>query len=434
MDVRLASLRLIAQVLNQEGSLMTGLPKAKIQVGESNAALLQALTFGALRHYGGLRDLFTPLLQQPFKRKDQVLEILLVIALYQLIYLRTPDHAVLHESVKLLDGLKRSWAKGLVNALLRQIQRQRDENPAALLERIEKNPSHPDWLIQRLRTAWGIAQARTLLKANQQQAPMTLRLNLHWQSREAYLAQLEQAGIVGIAGAWAPGAIRLEKAVEVDAIPGFAEGFVSVQDEAAQLAAELLDPQNGETLLDACAAPGGKTGHLLEKARGQIALTAADLESERLARVAENLSRLKVHATLVQADLTQPHPALAPDSFDAILLDAPCSATGVIRRHPDIKYLRRESDMAELTRIQGEILRACWRLLKPGGRLLYATCSVLPEENSEQVCAFLAQHPDAIHRPILADWGLAQPAGRQLLTGQEDTDGFYYALLVKNHG
>jgi 16S rRNA (cytosine967-C5)-methyltransferase len=431
MDTRLAALQLLGKIFQQAGSLMSLLPVYKAKVDEGQGAQLQAWVYGVLRHHNGLQDLIKPLLKTPFKAKDQPIELLLSLALYQLIYMRTPDHAVINESVNLLDPLKRGWAKKLVNALLREIQRQRDTDEAALREKIERNPCHPDWLIKRLRTAWGTESARQLLKANQAQPPMTLRLNLHWQNREAYLTQLAKAEIGAQACAHQPSAIHLNKPVDVFALPGFTEGFVSVQDEAAQLAAELVNPQAGERILDACAAPGGKTGHLLEKAQSKITLIAADLEADRLARVKENLDRLKLNAQLLQADLTQPHSALEADSFDAILLDAPCSATGVIRRHPDIKYLRREEDIAALTQVQGQILKACWRLLKPGGRMVYATCSVLPDENTQQIHAFLQQQADAEHCPILADWGIEQAFGRQLLTGQDQMDGFYYAQLVK---
>ena len=248
-------------------------------------------------------------------------------------------------------------------------------------------------------------------------------------SRDDYLQRLSEAEIPASPAPFSQDGVILEQPCDVHSLPGFAEGHISVQDEAAQLAASLLAPVNGEVILDACAAPGGKTGHLLECA--DITLTAADVDAQRLQRIEENLARLQLQAELLCADITEEQPQWQKPLFDAILLDVPCSATGVIRRHPDIRLLRRREDIDQLTALQADILRRAWSWLKPGGRMLYATCSVLPQENSLQVEAFLAEQSDAREEILQGDWGIACNAGRQLFPQHGGHDGFYYALLHK---
>jgi len=349
--------------------------------------------------------------------------------LYQLIYMRVPAHAAVDETVAAARKLGKEWAASVINAVLRNYQRRREE----LERRLEDNRvavyAHPDWLIDRIQTDWP-QDWRALLDANQQRPPMTLRVNVGRQSCAEYRQQCHAAGLETTPVRFAENALVLEKAVDVSRLPGFADGRVSVQDAGAQLAPALLDLQSGQRVLDACAAPGGKSGHMLET-RPDINLLALDIDDERLQRVDANLQRLRLKATLLQGDAAQPGSWWDGEPFDRILLDAPCSATGVIRRHPDIKYLRQAGDIDVLSATQASILTALWPLLKPGGRLLYVSCSILAQENHEQIENFLGQHQDARPLEIDVPWGRAMPVGRQVLTGSETMDGFYYACIVK---
>ncbi len=291
--------------------------------------------------------------------------------------------------------------------------------------------SHPDWLIKQIEQDWP-QQAQQILLENNQQPPMALRVNLARISRDQYLQQLSEQGIEAVAVSFCPSAIILDKPVAVDLLPGFAEGLVSVQDTAAQLAAGLLDVQAGHRVLDVCAAPGGKTAHILEHQPQLKELVAVDVDESRMQRVSDTLQRLKLPATLVVGDAANPQDWWDGQLFDRILLDAPCSALGVIRRHPDIKLLRRAEDIKPLQALQKNILHAVWPLLAPGGIMLYATCSILKQENEQQIDAFLAEHPDAVELPIDAAWGFAGSHGRQIMTGESAMDGFYYARLGKS--
>jgi 16S rRNA (cytosine967-C5)-methyltransferase len=332
------------------------------------------------------------------------------------------------ETVNAVNALERPWAKGLVNAVLRRAQRERDQSAAVLSEAAQW--SHPGWLLQRLQSAWP-EEWQAICAANNQAAPMTLRINRRRAARDAYQEMLAARDSVAEFTAYSPDGLRLERPLPVTALPGFSDGWVSVQDEAAQLAALLLAPQPGERVLDACAAPGGKTAHLLEVQPELDGLLALDQSAERLVRCSDTLRRLGLRADCQVGDAAQPEHWWDGRPFDRILIDAPCSATGVIRRHPDIKLLRRPDDIDRLRAQQQDILEALWPLLRPGGRLLYATCSVLPEENTQQVRDFLQRHPDARERAIAAPWGRPQQAGRQILPGEAGMDGFYFACVEK---
>ena len=391
---------------------------------------VQALCYGVLREYPGNRLLLRRMLKKPFKRADSDIEMLLLSALYQIDHMRVPSHAAVNESVQAVRKMGKAWASGMVNALLRRYLREKE----ALNDRLSSDPEAqfhlPQWLLQRLQQAWpdhwqGIADAYT------QQAGMILRTNLMKIDRKGYFEQLLQADIAAHRHPFVEEAVVLDKALPVEQVPGFTQGLVSVQDAGAQLAAALLDPQKGERLLDACAAPGGKSCHLLEHAGGALSLTAVDVDENRLQRVRENLDRLDLDARCVQGDAAAPKGEWAQSGYHRILLDAPCSATGVIRRHPDIKVLRRPDDISAMVDLQQCCLEGLWPLLRGGGMLLYATCSVLPEENEQQVGAFLARHSDAKEKPIAAEWGLERKHGRQTLPGEEGMDGFYYACLEK---
>ena len=435
-DPRALAARVIARLYQDRGSLQRLLPWAEKQVDDSQGngkdrSLLRELCYGTARFAPRLELILGKLSKKPIK--DEELAALMLVGLYQLEYTRIPDHAAIGATVEAARALKLGHATGVVNGVLRNALR----NKEMLTRKLSGNPqfssAHPEWLQQAIKAAWG-SEARTVFTANNENPPMTLRVNLSRNSRDDYLAKLKEAGIPAQPCEFSEAGLVLESPVAVSRLPGFDDGLVSVQDQSAQLAGPLLDPQPGEKILDACAAPGGKTCHLLE-IQPDLDLSALDIEEERLDRVIENLERLGIGAQLICADASEPEHWWDGESFDRILLDAPCSATGVIRRNPDIKLLRRPEDIAELAQLQGKILRAMWRLLKPGGTLLYATCSILPEENSAQVARFVAETPDARdNTPQLLNeqpWGLPQDAGMQLLPGIHAGDGFYYAKLEK---
>ncbi|MCC7329146.1 MAG: 16S rRNA (cytosine(967)-C(5))-methyltransferase RsmB [Gammaproteobacteria bacterium] len=395
---------------------------------------VRALAYGALRWHHRHRRLLGLLLDRPLSAQDHLLEALLSVGLFQLLDARQPEYAAVSATVAAARWLgKPRWA-GVVNASLRRLQRERAALMATVLADEEARHSHPAWLIARLQRDWPQAW-EGILQAGQEAPPLWLRVNQARLTTQACLDQLEAAGVPAAAGP-VPGALRLERALPVSDIPGFAAGDLSVQDAASQLAAPLLGARPGMRVLDACAAPGGKAGHVLEQARGPLDLLALDVDATRLERVRENLLRLGLAATLQVADATAPAHWWDGRPFDRILLDAPCSGTGVIRRHPDIKWLRRASDIAPLARRQAALLRALWPLLRPGGQLLYATCSILHEENDAVITTFLADHADAVAaappREALPGWlRSVAGAGWQALPGDAGTDGLYYALMAR---
>lgn len=411
----------INQVIDNGQSLSTVLPDLQRNINDKDKALLQEICFGVLRYLPKLEWFISQLMEKPLTGKQRTLHYLIMVGIYQLLYTRIPAHAALAETVNGAVALKRPQLKGLINGVLRSFQRQQVQ----LEERIANNNSqylHPSWLLKRLQTAYP-NEWQAIVEANNQRPPMWLRVNSLHHTAEQYLGLLEQVEITAHLHPTHPSAIRLEEPTAVTKLPGFEDGWSTVQDVSAQGCAELLEPQNGENILDLCAAPGGKTTHILELAPKANVL-AVDIDETRLKRVKENLIRLKQHATVVQGDGTQPEKWADGQQFDRILLDAPCSATGVIRRHPDIKWLRRDSDINELAELQAKILEAVWPYLKTGGTLLYATCSIMPEENYLQIQKFLAKHTDA----RLND---GTEAGLQILPSAEGGDGFFYARLIK---
>jgi len=323
---------------------------------------------------------------------------------------------------------KKQWAKSLLNAVLRRYLREQDELEALADKHIAY--AHPDWMIKLIKENWG-DKGKAILVENNQAPPMVLRVNQQKCSREAYLQLLAAENIQASPMQTSAQAILLDSPVLVGKLPKFSEGWVSVQDAAAQLAASILSAQAGERVLDVCAAPGGKTAHILESEPDLLSLLAIDIDVKRLERVKENLARLQLNADLLAADAIDTEAWWDEVLFDKILLDAPCSALGVVRRHPDIKLLRRAEDIVVLQQLQQAILLAIWKLLKPGGVLVYATCSILKQENEQQIESFLAQQSDAKERLIEAEWGEIRPHGRQILTGSQSMDGFYYACLEK---
>ncbi|CAM4166167.1 16S rRNA (cytosine(967)-C(5))-methyltransferase RsmB [Serratia silvae] len=423
-NLRSIAAKAIGQVLDQGQSLSTILPALQKNISDKDRGLLQELCFGTLRVLPQLEWCIQQLMAKPMTGKQRPLHYLLMVGLYQLLYTRIPPHAVLAETVEGAVALKRPQLKGLINGVLRQFQRQQEE----LLARAANNESrylHPSWLLKRIKLAYP-TQWEQIVDANNQKPPMWLRVNRLHHTREKYLQLMQQAGITAEPHAECRDAVRLLAPCPVTDLPGFSEGWVTVQDASAQGCVDLLDPQDGEQILDLCAAPGGKTTHILEAAPKAHVL-AVDIDEQRLSRVKENLQRLRQHAEVRQGDGRTPQEWCGDQQFDRILLDAPCSATGVIRRHPDIKWLRRDSDIAELAALQSEILEAIWPRLKPGGVMVYATCSILPQENSEQIAAFLQRHGDA----KLVETGDTQSPGKQNLPHPEDGDGFFYAKLIK---
>ena len=429
MNVRAVAATVLGQVLGAGHTLTAVLPPALHRVTPRDRGFLQELCYGVCRWQPQLQRLMDALLERPLDAREPVVRALLLIGLYQLHRLEMPSHAAVSETVAAARALGKPWAVGLTNAVLRAFLRQR----SALLLQIEADPSarlaHPAWLLTRLQQDWPQDWA-AIAAANNAHPPLTLRVNQQRSNRETYQRQLENHGHRAEPSIAAPLALTLDQPVDPITLPGFAEGWASVQDAAGQLAAPLLAAAPGMRGLDACAAPGGKTAHWLEMTP-HLKLTALELAADRLERVRDNLQRLGLTADLVHGDATQPATWWDGQPYDRILLDAPCSATGVIRRHPDIKLLRRETDLAALAARQVALLTALWPLLRPGGWLLYATCSVLRQENEQVITAFLATQPDASERPLPVTWGRALLRGRQILPGEAGMDGFYYALLVK---
>ncbi len=431
MNSRLAVVKILLQVTLHGRNLPDAIAHYADKIEENDRSLIQAMSYGVIRLYPRLQFIANQLISKPLKTKDNDILLLILSGLYQLIEMRIPDHAAVSETVKITKALKKPWAKNLVNAVLRNYQRQEGTINNKIDKNAEAKYAHPFWWLKIIKNHWGEEnQWQQILQANNQNPPMTLRLNTGYITRQDYLKLLLQHEITATAAKHSPDAIYLEKPVQVNLLPLFDEGKVSVQDEAAQLAAYLLNPQKGDRILDACAAPGGKTIHLLER-ENKINLIALDIEENRLEKIQENLDRTRLSAQLIAANAFNPDSWWDKKPFDRILLDAPCSASGVIRRHPDIKLLRHKDDIPKLMQDQERILNALWPLLKSGGMLLYATCSVLPEENTLQIQHFLQQHTDAELQPINSAWGQQQVAGKQILPGEDGMDGFFYALIQK---
>ncbi len=395
------------------------------------AALIQEMVYGCIRWYYQLDAIADQLLQRPLKTKDRDIHILLLIGLYQLTQMHIEAHTAVNTTVAAAELLNKDWAKRLLNACLRRFQREQEQLMVVAEQRPLARYHHPDWLLERLQTDWP-DDWPAIVAANQARPPMTLRVNINTVSCNHYLDLLTQAGLAAEPVAHTEAGLTLAKSVDVLQLPGFTAGQVSVQDGGAQLAAGLLDVVAGQRVLDACAAPGGKTTQLLEQTGGDIALTAVDVSQARLDLIRQNLARLSLQAELVCADAGNPGNDWGKRAYDRILLDASCTATGVIRRHPDIKHHRQAGDVAESAAKQRRLLTGVWPLLKSGGKLLYATCSILREENERVVLDFLAHQADARPGELPPGWGKACPVGRQILPGMDGMDGFYYALLEKH--
>ncbi len=429
IDCRAAAARCLLTVSNGS-SLSQQILIFEDQVKERDQALYRQLCYGAIRLYPKLEAIAKQLLAKPMKEKDRDIFMLILLGIYQLSELRIPDHAAVNATVAASRTFKKTWAKGLINGVLRNWQRQSE----SILQKLSdaEMAAHPQWLHKQLKQSWP-KHFQLIEAANNEHPPFCIRINPHHHTRQQYLQLLTEHELNASACEFAEEGIRLEQATSVDKLPGFEQGWASVQDEAPQLSAKLLDLKAGQRVLDACCAPGGKTGHLLETEPKLEELIALDIDEHRLERVQQNLDRLQLTATLLQGDAASPESWWDGKHFDRILLDAPCSATGVIRRNPDIKLHRTAADITQLSQLQLSILQALWPTLKQGGLLLYATCSVLPTENEQVIQQFCQHQEGAEHVPINASWGITRDYGRQLFPQLEGHDGFYYALLKKVH-
>ncbi len=407
--------------LNDSPALQDG-PRSR------DLSMSRHLVYGVLRWLTTLDWLADRLLDKPIKQRDRDIRRLILIGLYQLWQDGSAAHAAINETAECARVLGKPWAVAMINAVLRRFQREQESWLARLSEQDEQY-AHPQWMLEKFQADWP-QDWQNLVKANNQQARMWLRINCRGPGRLEIIRGLEDQGFEVRGHPSATDAISITPAAHVDLLKGFEAGHFSVQDPAAQLAADLLQAQTGMQVLDACAAPGGKTGHLLERTPGAI-VTAVDYHARRIELVRENLQRLKLHAKLVVGDATEPDAWWDGVPFQRILLDAPCSATGVIRRHPEIKHLRRAENVREAARLQQRMLRQLWPLLEAGGILVYATCSVFHDENSRQINDFLSQQDNASERPAKVAWGHGQDHGRQIFPGEQDMDGFYYAIVQK---
>lgn len=428
-SARSVAARVLAAVISEQRSLTAVLAEHIKLVEERDRGFCQQLCYGVIRWQPRLTLIADKLLKKPLKTKDTDIHALLLIGLYQLSELKTPPHAAISETVNAAKQLGKQWAGGLLNACLRNYQRQQNEIDAAIETDKQAIYAHPQWLLERYQLDWP-EQWQQICEANNQQPPMMLRVNKQQNDRDSYLQLLAAEGIEARAMDAGNEAVLLTSPCDVHKLPGFFDGMASVQDGAAQLVADLLDIQPGQRILDACAAPGGKTGHILEQAPDNQVI-ALDISDKRLESIAENLSRLNLSASLAAADAADTGLWWDGEAFDRILIDAPCTGSGVIRRHPDIKLLRRPEDIDQLAATQQQLLDNLWPLLKPGGLMVYTTCSAFKQENEQQIEAFLQRHPDA--GEVRPDRPPAQPRpfGFQRLPGDDVMDGFYYACLQR---
>jgi 16S rRNA (cytosine967-C5)-methyltransferase len=425
----------VARILREGVTLDAALKDALAAADPKLAPSVRSLSYGAVRGYYRHEAILRVLLSTPVKSLDFLVRALLSVALYELEDEKTPQYAVVDAAVDTAKATDAARAGGLINAVLRRYLRERTTLDAEIARNPATRHASPVWLADRLRADWPVRWTQ-LLAAGDSQAPMWLRVNSRCDTAEGYLEKLREAGIGARVEARVPQAVALNAPCDVHDLPGFAQGAVSVQDLAAQCVAFPLGLAAGQRVLDACAAPGGKTALIAEREPQLSRLTAVDIDPQRLERVRENLSRGNLNAELVVGDAGEPNPWWDGVPYDRILLDAPCSALGVIRRHPDIRLRKSPSDIDKLPEVQRRLLAAVWRLLIPGGRLVYATCTMTRSENRDLLTAFLSNTPDAAIVPVdgWGGWpnlGEADEIGRQILPGEAGADGFYYAALTK---
>lgn len=432
MDSRAIAARILAMVLQEHKPLNSAFTDfISESINSKEKAFIKELSYGVLRWFYRLDYILDKLLNKPIRQKDSDIKAIMLCGLYQLEFMRTPDHAAISASVEATTHLNKSWAKQLINAVLRRYQREFDVLQDLVRESDTAFYAHPQWLISAIRIDWP-AYWQKILAANNERPPMFLRVNLRKITRNDYLGKLENINIDAIPIDEIGGGIQLIEPVDVDELPGFKQGLVSVQDLGAQHAVALLDLKAGQQVLDACAAPGGKTAHIYETQPDLAKLTAIELDKQRIKRLEETHRRLGTNMEIIHADVRQHNRWWKGIAFDRILLDVPCSATGVIRRHPDIKIRRTEEMIQSNCELQYNILESVWSMLKSGGKLVYATCSVLCRENDRQIETFLENYPDAINIDIMETWGIKTDFGIQTLPGIGDADGFYYAVLEKH--
>lgn len=433
MDPRTTAARILARVIRDELTLDRLIPEMSDRISsDRDRAFVRELCYGVLRWYPRLDFLLDCLLSKAVKRKDLDIRSAMLCGLYQLEYLRTPPHAAVSSSVEVAKVLDKNWAGPVINAVLRRYQRERHALNRRADECEPAYYAHPEWLVSAFRDDWP-EHWQGILRSDNERPGMQLRVNLSRVSRGEYLNKLNQVEMAATASTLHPAGIELTAPVDVEYLPGFSRGLVSVQDYGAQLAAPLLDLQAGHAVLDACAAPGGKTAHIFETRPDLQRLTALDISEQRIKLLNATKARLNTTMDVIQGDARKPESWWDGIQYDRILLDVPCSATGVIRRHPDIKILRKPGDIARFTVTQQELLESIWPLLKHNGRLVYASCSLLTRENDEQLEIFNRNHADVRVAVIEAEheWGIATKSGRQTVPGYDNADGFYYAILEK---
>jgi 16S rRNA (cytosine967-C5)-methyltransferase len=428
LNTRAAASKISWQIIDKGQSLDAALSSffEAQEYSPQDRGFIQELVYGVCRWYGELDTVAATLLRSPIRNKDRVIHFVLLIGLYQLRHLETAEHAAVGETVSACKQLNKQWAKNVINGCLRNYLRAPTE-----LDENANQVSHSDWIQSTIKLAWP-EHYQTIFAANNERPPMCLRVNRRQHSRDDYLAQLATSNIDAIADENASDGIILSSPCPVSALPGFADGSCSVQDTAAQISADLLDIRSGMSVLDACAAPGGKTAHILERGDNALTMHALDISERRCEQLNSTLERLKLSADVMTADASKlPSWTLPNDGYDRILIDAPCSGIGVIRRHPDIKHHRRASDIDTLESIQARLLENLWPLLRSDGLMLYMTCSILPRENEQQIERFLARENDAMLLDISHPSALTLNHGVQTLPGVHGMDGFYYCLLQK---
>lgn len=418
---RLSAVRAVSHVLAGHAIRVSDFDQG---LDPQQKAFAHQLAQGTINALPRLSGLLAQLLSKPIKNKEVDVHAILLTGLYQIESMRTPDHAAVNESVNLAKTLKKTWAIKLINGCLRRFIRERDTFIANLSTAVAAG--HTEWMYQAITSQWP-EHAANIIDANNHAGPMCLRVNTHLCSIDDYLNHLQAANIEGSRSILAPECIRLDQPYAVEKLPGFNQGWVSVQDEAAQVAARLLEVKSGQDILDACSAPGGKTCHLAELYQNNR-IVARDISSERLLKVRESVARLGLKVDIQELSTTQNDER---ECFDHILADVPCSGSGVIRRHPDIKTLRLASDLAQFHDQQGHILQNLWPKLRSGGTLLYVTCSIFEQENDQTIRRFLEQEKQASIQPITELWGYATEFGRQLLPTRAGSDGLFFCRLKK---
>ncbi|MEM7465392.1 MAG: 16S rRNA (cytosine(967)-C(5))-methyltransferase RsmB [Pseudomonadota bacterium] len=427
-NTRALAAQTLVRVIDNRQNLKTAMRELPAELSAQDSGFVQELTYGVCRWYFALGHIVSTLVSKPIKAKDNDIKYLMMIGLYQIIHLSTPDHAAVKETVEGAVLLKKSWARGFLNGCLRTAVR--DKAKIIHEQHEAKISNQPDWFFASITKDWP-TQSSAILAAYNERPPMTLRVNPAATSRDSYLQQLEQREISARPTTFSEFGIVLQQPVAPETLVGFHDGVVSVQDEAAQFAATLLAPGKSDYVLDACAAPGGKACHLLEL-NNDINFTALDISEDRLSLVRDNFARQGLKGSFSLGDAREIESWWDGVQFDRILVDAPCSATGVLRRQPDVKLHRQADDISQLSQLQAQILDALWRTLKPGGSLLYATCSILKQENDEVIADFLRTHGNAEAINLETLWGTPTQFGRQTLPGEQDMDGFYYAMLAKS--